>query len=260
MINESHLVSVIVSTYRRNDLLLRCINAILLNEFVGEVIVVHDGPSPEYVALATGLKGDPYFDRVKFDFTSCWAGRPAPARNRGISLARFSFIAFCDDDDIWEINHLVSSMNILITHDDIDLVFHNPSISMSIEKVSQNNLFFFNFLWQSSCVARIGTKINTIFWYNESSSHKAIEDYMLWIRLIINGAHIKYLNCSTVVYSESVDSIRSSKIKTNLKIIRAFFVDYGLLATPLVIKWISCRIIYVFFSSYFDRRSKVVSS
>jgi glycosyltransferase involved in cell wall biosynthesis len=260
MINNPGLVSVIVSTYKRNNLLPGCIHAILSNEFVGELIVVHDGPSAEYLALATELKANPYYDRVIFVYTDSWAGRPAPARNYGIKLSRFSFIAFCDDDDIWSISHLSSSLDILSSNEKIDLVFHNPSIRPSTEKVSLSNLFCFNFLWQSSCVARVSLKIRRFFSYNESLSHKAIEDYMLWIRLVVNGAHIKYVNCPMVVYSESFDSIRASKIKTHLKILRAFFIEYGFFAAPMVVGWIALRLLYILFGLNLRRRSKAPSS
>ncbi len=83
---------------------------------------------------------------------------------------------------------------------------------------------------------------------------------MLWIRLILGGAHIKYLNRPMVEYSESVDSIRSSKAKTNLKIIHAFFVEYGITAAPMVVKWIARRIFYVVFRLTFERRSEIAPS
>jgi glycosyltransferase involved in cell wall biosynthesis len=248
MTHKSPLVSVVISTYRRNELLLRCIRAILLNEHVGEVIVVHDGPSVEYLTLAGTLSADPYFDCVKFEYTTSWAGRPAPARNYGIKLAKFSFIAFCDDDDTWESGHLASSIDILLSHDEADLVFLNPSMHPSTEKVSLNNLFSFNFLWQSSCVVRLGPEIGKVFFYNESLSHKAIEDYMLWIRLIVRGFHIVYFNRPTVVYAVSSDSIRSPTIKTNLKIIRAFFVDYRFHAILMIARWIAFRAVYLILS------------
>ena len=94
----SPVVSVVVSTCQRPTLLrdtLESIRAQTLRDI--EVLVVSDGPSAADAAIVQAL-GDPRFVTL-----SCLHhGRPAPARNLGLDRAQGEFIAFCDDDDLWE--------------------------------------------------------------------------------------------------------------------------------------------------------------
>jgi glycosyltransferase involved in cell wall biosynthesis len=68
-----------------------------------EVIVVDDGSrDPDMAAQVTADLGD---DRVVLIRNTVPTGVSA-ARNRGIATARGSWVAFCDDDDLWAPNKL----------------------------------------------------------------------------------------------------------------------------------------------------------
>jgi glycosyltransferase involved in cell wall biosynthesis len=106
------VVSVVISTWQRPVLLrdtLESIRAQTLRDI--EVLVVSDGPSAEDEAVVQALN-DPRFVAL-----SCpHQGRPAPARNVGLSRARGELIAFCDDDDLWDPGKLGAQLTTMQRH------------------------------------------------------------------------------------------------------------------------------------------------
>lgn len=92
-------ISVVVPTYRRPDLLERCLSALLAQDLppdAYEIIVADDGPSgdtAELVSRLTRVQG-PALLYVPVTATQ----GPAGARNAGWHTARADLIAFTDDD------------------------------------------------------------------------------------------------------------------------------------------------------------------
>ncbi len=103
-------VSVVVPTYRRPELLTRCLNA-LLNQVSPdhqyEIIVVSDGPDQAAREVINTIRRKDV--SVKFIELAEKKG-PAAARNAGWKAARGRLIAFTDDDCIPDINW-VANMN-----------------------------------------------------------------------------------------------------------------------------------------------------
>ncbi len=91
------LVTVVIPTTRRPDLVLRALASVLTQTHAAlDVVVVVDGPNPATTsALAT--VADP---RLRVMQTPCPAGAGA-ARNAAAVTARGEWIAFLDDDDEW---------------------------------------------------------------------------------------------------------------------------------------------------------------
>jgi glycosyltransferase involved in cell wall biosynthesis len=92
-------VSVVVPTHNRRDLLTSTLRSILCQRDADlEVVVVDDGSrDPDVAAQVTADLAD---DRVVLVRNAAPTGVSA-ARNRGIATARGSWVAFCDDDDLW---------------------------------------------------------------------------------------------------------------------------------------------------------------
>ena len=88
-------VSVVIPTYKRPDLLGRCLDAVLTQDFAApyEVIVVDDEPSDDSRRVVEGLCDQ----RVRYLANDGRHG-PAAARNRGWRAADAPIIAFTDDD------------------------------------------------------------------------------------------------------------------------------------------------------------------
>jgi len=89
---EAPLVSVVVATYNRPDLLATTLASIERQTYPAlEVIVVNDGGIDVRNVVAA-------FPRVRF-VDQPENGGPAAARNRGLADARGTFVTFFDDDD-----------------------------------------------------------------------------------------------------------------------------------------------------------------
>jgi len=93
--NPTPLVSTIIPTYNRADLVSEAIDSVLRQSYPNvEVIVVDDGSTDD---TCDRLKR--YGTRVRL-ISQSNAG-PSAARNRGIAAARGELIAFLDSDDLW---------------------------------------------------------------------------------------------------------------------------------------------------------------
>lgn len=92
-------VSVVVPTYRRNDLLtkcLACLRAQTLPSTEYEVIVADDGPSDATAALVAAWNRQPGAP-IRYVPVTATQG-PAGARNAGWRMASGAIVAFTDDD------------------------------------------------------------------------------------------------------------------------------------------------------------------
>ena len=96
-------ISVIIPTYRRPDLLLRCLNAVLDQRMAPEgfeVIVVDDGHDDETQRVVTEIARDLGPLSTLRYLRPPTARGPAVARNAGWRAARGELIAFTDDDTV----------------------------------------------------------------------------------------------------------------------------------------------------------------
>ena len=107
------LISVILTTHQRADLLPRAIESILAQTLESfELIVVDDGSTDETAKVVeTFMQCD---KRVVYLYQANQG--LAAARNRGVHCARGKYIAFMDDDDASAPNRLQIQVNFLETH------------------------------------------------------------------------------------------------------------------------------------------------
>lgn len=108
-------VSVIIPVYNREQFLAECIQSVLdqKTDFPVEIVCADDGSTDRSKEIALSL-GD----------SIVWLDKPAdckeqgagPTRNRAIAVARYSYIAFLDSDDIFLPDHLFRLFHFLETH------------------------------------------------------------------------------------------------------------------------------------------------
>lgn len=97
------LVSVIIPTYKRSDMLARCIDSVLNQTYRNlELILVNDNNVGDEYSLQLYRLLEGYTDDRLIFVEQKQHINGAVARNVGIRKARGEFIAFNDDDDYWE--------------------------------------------------------------------------------------------------------------------------------------------------------------
>lgn len=124
---EPGLVSVIIPTYNRADLVREAIQSVLDQTYQNfEIIVVDDGSTDGTEQVLA-----PYKDRIIYIYQENQGG--AAARNTGIKVAKGEYIAFLDSDDLWFPQKLEKQVEILDKNQDISVVYSN------IIKIDENN-------------------------------------------------------------------------------------------------------------------------
>ncbi len=97
-LDESLVVSVVVPTYDRRDLVIRCVEALAAQRFESfEVIVVDDGSTDDSVARLEKLASEHPGLRLQVLVNDVNRGANY-SRNRGIRAARGGIVAFLDSD------------------------------------------------------------------------------------------------------------------------------------------------------------------
>jgi glycosyltransferase involved in cell wall biosynthesis len=96
------LVSVVLPTHNRADLLRRAISSVLAQTHRALELIVVDDASTDHTPDVVATCDDSRLRYVRLERNR----RAAAARNVGIRLARGELVAFQDDDDIWLIDKL----------------------------------------------------------------------------------------------------------------------------------------------------------
>jgi glycosyltransferase involved in cell wall biosynthesis len=100
--DEQFLISVIIPTYNRSDLILRAINSVIAQSYSHLEIIIVDDASQEDIARLVKQIDD---CRIKYFRHPDNLGG-SESRNTGIKHAQGQLIAFLDSDDVWMPNKL----------------------------------------------------------------------------------------------------------------------------------------------------------
>ena len=128
------LISVIVTTHNRPNLLIRALNSLLSQEFKDfEIILCADEAIIDTKEIAFKLL------RVTDSFISVPNCKgPAGTRNLGISIASGKYICFLDDDDSYPSGYLLAASNFLTTTNQLHYFNYNE-IMEDREDLQPNN-------------------------------------------------------------------------------------------------------------------------
>lgn len=113
------LVSVIIPTHDRPDFLKKTLQSIAEQTYKNiEIIVVSNGVNKNNEKSAKEFN-DPriiYIDQED-------SGGPASPRNHGIRIAKGTYVAFCDDDDIWMPEKIEKQVKVLEKNSEYGLCY-----------------------------------------------------------------------------------------------------------------------------------------
>ena len=203
---ENKLVSVIVPIWNRQEFVKETIDSILQQTYKNlEILCVDDCSSDESVLILEKIK-DTRLQIIKLPHNS---GRPAVPRNVGLKHAKGDYIAFCDDDDIWNVKKIELQLEAMREFSSdvcytgfeyFGVIQGRPSFQLrAIRSLSPYSLMFSNTILNSSVVVT-RSLFDRIGFLNEDLSLRAIEDYQYWLRAFFKGAKFHYLNDTMVYY------------------------------------------------------------
>lgn len=182
------MVSIIVLTYNRINLLTKTINSILKQTYPDfEIIIVNDGSNDNTDNLKTIFPDK----KVKL-FNLSKQNNLAKLRNYGVQKAAGEYIAFCDDDDLWIETKLEIQIQLLKNFDFVcsnaklididDNIVSEKYLNIETSILDTKSLLLNNSIMPSSVV--FNKKIlNDNKPFDEFNYINLCEDYNLWIKL-----------------------------------------------------------------------------
>jgi glycosyltransferase involved in cell wall biosynthesis len=195
MLQDHLLVSIVMPTYNRADLIDESIQSVLDQTYQNwELIIADDGSIDETEKIVKGFRDA----RIQYHrFTH--SGGFGIARNRGIKLSKGFFIAFLDSDDLWRPDKLTHQLRLFHQYPESGFAFTNVQLfgDTLIQAPEYRDLFntrFFHILldekdvvfYPSSLIFKKSVLEKTGL-LNEQSATGADHDFILTMSLFFIG-------------------------------------------------------------------------
>lgn len=229
MINTSFnnsLVSIIITTHNRENLLPRAVESVLAQTYKNiEIIVVDDGSRDSTEILVQKyMKKHTYIKYIKHE--KALGGNAA--RNSGIRAACGEFITGLDDDDEFtpdRIQVLMGNHNdeySLVASRALKITKAGQQKTKYIPEVDLNTMLYFNAIGNQILVKR--EKIIGAGLFDESL--KRYQDYDMWLRIIEKYGKAKVVNKVTQIIHYEHDVSSNNTIKNNFQGAFIFYQKY----------------------------------
>jgi glycosyltransferase involved in cell wall biosynthesis len=187
------LVTAIITTHNRADLLMRAIDSVLAQSYENlEIIVVDDGSSDNTLEVMTDLIH--HYPQIVYLRNEAPKGA-CQARNWGIRISTGEFVTGLDDDDEW----LPERISVFVNNYDPkysvigakDLYVKNEHVFTVTRKaiVSLDDMLYDNAFGNQAFVRK--DRITAIGGFDEGL--KAAQDYDMWLRLIYKFGDAKLI-------------------------------------------------------------------
>ncbi|OOE91663.1 hypothetical protein BZG76_09725 [Salinivibrio sp. AR647] len=186
--NNIPLVSVVITTYNRLELLERAIDSVLKQDYPHlEIIVSDDCSDVDVMALVERKKKYTsipiHYRRNDSNQGACYS------RNEGIKMSSGFFVAGLDDDDEFtsdRISYLVSHYNpkySLVTSN--TLVVSKQGIKSLFSKKNKREVYYKDFLWENMIGTQVLTERSRFLDIGGFDTNlTSAQDADMWIRLI----------------------------------------------------------------------------
>lgn len=228
------LVSVIVTTYKREHFLKKTLVSILNQTYKNlEVIVVNDENCSSINSLIQEFKDK----RLKL-IEMPHSGRPAVPRNLGMISASGALIAFCDDDDIFlpnkielQVNAFEKNPQIKLCYTDSNLINEHDELIRVAKLGNYINTFQRQLLHNHITFSTIMIKKEALeIKFDERPILRASEDYLFIMNFLYNESFV-YIPTPLVNYRIHQNGISfcNKKRKFILYYLRIVICMYALL-------------------------------
>ncbi|MDD5606825.1 MAG: glycosyltransferase [Candidatus Pacebacteria bacterium] len=186
------IVSVIIPTYNRADLLGRAIQSVLSQTYqYFEIIIVDDGSIDNTKSLVERFNNE----RIVYIQRRENSGNSVVPRNTAMKIAKGKYIAFLDSDDEWMPEKLEKQIKLFEKLNNSNIGFIGCNVVIVDEKnkkeweykiprcknIFKELLIMNNFIFNPSSVIVEKEVFNTIGLFDENL--KTVQDYDMWIRI-----------------------------------------------------------------------------
>ena len=209
------LVSVIMPYYKKEKFIRESVVSILNQSYKNfEIIIIDDEVSSKSHKILRSIMNLDKRIRILRNIKNLGAGE---SRNKGIKIARGSFIAFCDCDDLWNKEKLKYQLNFM-KKNRINFSFTaykiiNEKTKKVISNRKAKEMINFDML-KKSCDIGLSTvvikrKILEKFklkFVNITTK----EDFVLWLMLTKNGVKLYGIDKTLAVWRKTQNSLSSS--------------------------------------------------
>ncbi|MBD3724694.1 MAG: glycosyltransferase [Arcobacter sp.] len=210
------LVSVIITTHNREDLLPRAVESVLAQTYNNlEIIIVDDGSTDNTEQLVNSYMQK--HEQIKYIKHEKALGGNA-ARNSGIRAASGEFVAGLDDDDEFTPDRIQVLMNnyseeySMITSRSVKVTKTGKQKTKYISNVDLDTMLYFNAIGNQVLVKK--EKIVGAGLFDENL--KRYQDYDMWLRIIQKYGKAKIVNQITQVIHYEHDVTTNNTVKNNL--------------------------------------------
>lgn len=235
MSEPNPLVSIVVPVYNCAEWVGFTVDSVLQQTFTHwELILVNDGSTDQSLKVLHELaKKD-----TRILVVDQPNGKQGRARNNGISRAKGEWIAFLDADDLWPDFKLERQLQLSIQHN-VDLSFTDGFICIGnqmdlrtyrfgvTQRVYQGNSAVQEFHAQNriptstvmarkSCFEKYGG-------FPEEPEIQNCEDYLLWTRLLHNGATFLSIDQPWLFYRVHENSSTGQEVKGLIPLVQALW-------------------------------------
>jgi glycosyltransferase involved in cell wall biosynthesis len=214
------MFSVIIPYYNKEKYIERCIASVSNQTFQDfEIILVDDGSNDNGCEIIKAQYAN------KITLISQTNQGVSAARNAGIKVAKYPFVAFLDADDCWHKQFLEKVKTVIDTEEDVKIIGTHYSRSkdfLSKKQESINYLQFENYFklaLRNTYFTSSSVVISKSFFDNNSAFNSILkrgEDIDVWIRVVQSGGNAFYITDTLSYYSDE-DVFQATNTKHDLQ-------------------------------------------
>lgn len=264
------MFSVVIPYYKKRQYIKRCIDSVLAQSCQDfEIILVDDGSNDDIYTFCKE-KYDDIVKCVKQENQGVSA-----ARNKGIGIAKYEYIAFLDADDSWAESYLEIIKNVILQEGNVKIIGSN--YTRDIKNLDNVNTptkykiitdYFDKQVFDNTLFTSSSTIIQKSFFLNHNgfnSKLKRGEDLDMWFRTIASGGKVVYIENTVVFYSDE-DTAQVTKsegkledsILGNYRDIYNVLIDQNLSFKKSISKFVYLNLYPYFFSRKNHKESLLI--